>query len=40
MQNGVNLQPRHEVELDLLMNYFDGKQKGRVPFEEFTDMFI
>lgn len=40
MQNGVKLQPAHEVELDLLMNYFDRRQQGRVTFEEFTEMFI
>lgn len=40
MQNGVKLQPAHDKQFDLLMNYFDRRQCGRVSFEEFTDLFV
>jgi len=40
MTNGVKLGLMHEQEIDLIMNYYDRRQIGRVKFDEFVDEFV
>jgi Ca2+-binding EF-hand superfamily protein len=40
LENGVKLHAGHEHEIDLVMNYFDRRQLGRVTFDEFVDEFM